>query len=71
VPDPTIRKKLFPPVGRPMVILHDGALAGLWRSRKQGELLEITPEWLGPPVDLAEEAAVVAGLRGCSRVEIR
>ena len=54
-----------------MVILHDGALAGLWRSRKQGELLEITPEWLGPPVDLAEEAAVVAGLRGCSRVEIR
>jgi len=70
VPDPTIRKKLFPPVGRPGVILHDGAVAGLWRSRKKGELLEITPEWVGEPVDLAEEAAVVAGLRGCSRAEI-
>ncbi len=70
VPDPTIRKKLFPPVGRPGVILHDGVLAGLWRSRKQGELLEITPEWLGESVDLADEAPVVAGLRGCSRVEV-
>lgn len=70
VPDPTIRKKLFPPVGRPGVILHDGVLAGLWRSRKKGELLEITPEWVGEPVDLAEEAAIVSGLRGCSRAEI-
>lgn len=69
VPDRTVRRKLFPPVGRPGVILHDGVLAGLWRSRKKGEVLEITPEWVAPPVDFSPEAAVVAGLRGCSRVE--
>ena len=65
-PTPRVRKKLFPPVGRPGVVLADGALAGLWRGHKQGDVLEVAVEWLGEPVDVAEEAAAIAALRECA-----
>jgi hypothetical protein len=64
-PDPTVRKRLFPPVGRPGVVLHDGLFAGLWRGRKKGDVLDVGIEWLAPPVDVAAEADAVARLRGC------
>ena len=41
VPDDAVRKRLFPSVGRPGVVLADGVLAGLWRGRKQGDVLEV------------------------------
>lgn len=69
-PDADVRKRLFPPVGRPGVVLADGRLAGLWRARKQGERLDVTVEWLGEPADVAHEAEVVARLRGCTSVRL-
>ena len=54
-------------VGRPGVVLADGELAGLWRCRKRGDVLEVEPDWIGDPVDIAAEAAAVAQLRGCAR----
>jgi len=65
VPDAAVRKRLFPSVGRPGAVLADGVLAGLWRGRKQGDVLEVSVEWLGEPADIAEEAAAIARLRDC------
>lgn len=64
-PDLALRKRLFTPVGRPGVVLHDGVLAGLWRGRKKGTVLHVDVEWLGEPVDLGAEAEAVARLREC------
>jgi hypothetical protein len=65
VPDAAVRKRLFPAVGRPGVVLHDGAIAGLWRGRKKGDVLEMELDWLGAPVDVGAEARAVARLREC------
>jgi hypothetical protein len=70
VPDAALRKRLFPPVGRPGVVLADGVLTGLWRGHKKGDILEVSVEWLGEPVDLAEEAAAIATLRSCSEARV-
>ena len=68
--DGALRKKLFPSVGRPGVVLADGRMAGLWRGRKKGDALEVSVEWLGSPVDVTEEAVAVASLRDCSEVRL-
>lgn len=65
VPDPELRRRMFPPVARPGVVLNDGALAGLWTGRKRKEVLEVELQWLGEPVDVEAEAQIVARLRGC------
>ena len=65
VPDAALRKRLFPSVGRPGAVLADGVLAGLWRGYKKGDVLEVGVEWLGDPVDVAEEAEAIARIRGC------
>ena len=65
-----LKKKLFPSVGRPGVVLADGTLAGLWRGRKQGDVLEVSVEWLGDPVDVSEEASAIASLRGCAEARL-
>jgi hypothetical protein len=70
VPDAALRKTLFPPVGRPGVVLADGVLAGLWRGHKKGDVLELSVDWLGSPVDLAEEAAAIAALRSCDEARV-
>src|SRR4051812_16718979 len=41
VPDAGLRKQLFPAVGRPGAVLVDGRLAGLWKGRKQGDVLDV------------------------------
>lgn len=64
-PDPALRRRIFVAVGRPGVVLQDGALAGLWRARKRGDLLDVTVQWLGAPVDITAQAQAVARLRGC------
>jgi hypothetical protein len=71
VPDAAVRKRLFPPVGRPGVVLADGRVAGLWRGRKQGDVLDVEVEWLGDPVDVAEEAEAIAALRDCGAARVR
>jgi hypothetical protein len=69
-PDPALRKRLFPSVGRPGVVLHEGVLVGLWRGRKKGDVLEIELEWLRRPVDVGGEAEAVAALRGCREARL-
>jgi hypothetical protein len=64
--DGALRKRLFPSVGRPGVVLADGVLAGLWRGHKKGDVLEVSVEWLGDEVDVAEEATAIAQLRDCA-----
>jgi hypothetical protein len=69
-PDKDVRRRLFPPVGRPGIVLRDGAFAGLWRSRKKGDVLEVDVEWLGAAAELEDEAEAVARLRGCGSVRL-
>jgi hypothetical protein len=71
VADAAVRKKLFPPIGRPGVVLADGALAGLWRGHKKGDVLEVAVEWLREPVDVSEEATAIARLRDCAAARMR
>src|SRR5829696_7483103 len=70
VPDAALRKRLFPSVGRPGAVLAHGVLAGLWRGHKKGDVLEVGVEWLGVPVDVAEEAGAIARLRGCAAARV-
>jgi Winged helix DNA-binding domain len=70
VPDRAVRKRLFPAVGRPGLVLVDGAAAGLWRGRKKGAVLEVELEWIGQPADVAGEADAVARLRGCAEARL-
>jgi hypothetical protein len=65
-----LRKQLFPPVGRPGVVLADGVLAGLWRGRKKGDVLEVSVEWLDGAVNISEEATAIASLRECESVHL-
>jgi len=65
-----LRRKLFPSVGRPGVVLVDGVTAGWWRGHKKGDVLEVTVEWLREPVDIAEEASAIALLRACSETRL-
>ena len=70
VPDTALRKRMFPAVGRPGAVLHDGVLTGLWRGRKKKEVLEVKIDWLGEPADVAGEAGAVAVLRGCETARV-
>lgn len=65
-----LRKRLFPSVGRPGVVLVDGVLAGLWRGHKKADVLEVTVDWLRDPVDIAAEASEIARLRDCDAARV-
>lgn len=65
-PDQAVRKRVFPALGRPGVVLADGRPAGLWRGRKRGSKLAVEVEWLGPEVDVSAEADAVAHVRGAT-----
>jgi len=69
-PDKGLRKRMFPAVGRPGVVLCAGELRGLWKGRKKGDRLDVDVEWLGEAVDVADEAAAIAPLRGCETARI-
>jgi hypothetical protein len=69
-PDPALRKRIFVAVGRPGIVLHDGTLAGLWRARKRGDVLDVMVQWLGAPVDITSEAEAIARLRACPTVRV-
>jgi DNA glycosylase AlkZ-like len=71
-PDDELRKRLFRPVASPGAVLHDGRLAGLWRTRAKGRKVEITVEPLArlPRAELDDEAQRVAELRGATEAKL-
>ncbi len=69
-PDEGLRKRMFPAVGRPGVVLYEGELRGLWKGRKKGDRLDLEVEWLGEKVDVAAEAEAIAPLRGCETARV-
>ena len=62
-------KDVWRPLGSPGVVLADGRPIGTWRARKQGRKLRFETEWFGEPVDVREEAARLASLRGAQVYE--
>ncbi|MGY1605919.1 winged helix DNA-binding domain-containing protein [Geodermatophilus sp. SYSU D00700] len=69
VADPARRKALWPVLGRPGAVLHDGDLAGLWRPRKAGSALTVTVEPWRPVTGalrarIEEQAERLAAFRG-------
>ena len=70
VPDPALRRRMYPAVARPGVVLRDGVLAGLWKGRKRKDVLEVELKWLAEPADVEAELQVVARLRGCASARI-
>lgn len=70
VPDAAVRKRLFPAVGRAGVVLSDGVIVGLWKSKKKGDVLEVELDWIGAEVDVTKEATAVAKLRECATVKL-
>ncbi|MEO8688278.1 MAG: crosslink repair DNA glycosylase YcaQ family protein [Solirubrobacteraceae bacterium] len=70
VPDPAVDKQLFPPVGRPGVVLPDGVLTALWRGHKKGDALEVSVDWLGAPADITSEAIAIATFRDCTPARV-
>ena len=70
VPDPALRKRMYPPVARPGVVLREGVIAGLWKGRKRKDVLDVELDWLADPSDVEAELQVVARLRGCESARL-
>ncbi len=75
VPDTAHRKRVWPSLAAPGALLLDGALAGTWRSRVQGDTLRLTvapfgrlPASTRPALDA--EAARLAPLRSCATATV-
>jgi hypothetical protein len=66
VDDPVRAKALWPVLGRPGAVLHDGEVAGLWRPRKSGSKLRLEVTlWGRPPrAEVEEQAERLAAFRG-------
>jgi hypothetical protein len=71
-PGAEVRKRLFRPVASPGVVLKDGRLAGLWRSKAKGRTAEFTVEKLGrvARADLESEAERIAALKDAERLTL-
>ena len=75
VTDPSVRSKVWRPVGSPGAVIADGRLVGTWRARRTGVKLAIAVEELAPLTgrvrsEVRAEAELVAPARGCSEVTI-
>ena len=64
VADPARAKRVWPVLGRPGVVLADGAVAGTWRPRKTGAALRVAVELWQPVQDVEEQAERLAAARG-------
>ena len=73
VADPGRRKALWRGITPPGAVLADGAVAGLWRGRKQGRDLEVTVEAWASIDRAALQAAAerVAALRGARSATVQ
>jgi hypothetical protein len=69
-PAPALRKRMFPSIGRPGIVLEDGVMTGLWKGLKKGAELEVSVHRLGSETDIAAEAKVIAPLRGCETARV-
>jgi hypothetical protein len=75
VPDPALRKRVWPALGGPGIVLVDGEVAGLWRPAKKGARLVVTVEPFrelsrSAKDALATEVALVAPFRGAEIGEL-
>jgi hypothetical protein len=74
IPDPAVRKRLFPALAGPGLVLDDGEPVALWRGRKQGTRLAMSVEPFGAagPATAALEAAAtrLAPHRGATSVTV-
>ncbi|GAA1789973.1 crosslink repair DNA glycosylase YcaQ family protein [Luedemannella flava] len=58
VPDAARAKQLWPVLGRPGAVLHDGEVVGLWRPRAAGRTLAVAMElWARVPMKAVEAQA--------------
>lgn len=64
VDDPARAKRVWPVLGRPGVVLTDGAVAGTWRPRKAGKGLTLAVELWQPVTGMEEQAERLAAVRG-------
>ena len=64
---------MWPALGRPGVVLADGAVAGTWRPRKAGAALRLAVELWQPVAGVEEQAERLAAVRGLrlAGVEVR
>lgn len=74
VPDGALRKRVWKHTGNPGVVLRDGELVALWRSRKSGRTLRLTVETVRrlhktDREGIEQRAADIAPFRGCTRAE--
>jgi hypothetical protein len=71
LPEPALAKAMWPVLGRPGAVLHDGDIAGAWRPRKSGSKLTVavelwvpsTPALRGSVTAQAERLAAYRGVR--------
>jgi hypothetical protein len=64
VDDPARAKQVWPALGRPGVVLADGAVVGTWRPRKAGGAVRVAVELWQPAHGVEEQAERLAAVRG-------
>jgi hypothetical protein len=61
LPEPARAKAMWPVLGRPGAVLHDGDIVGAWRPRKSGSKLAVAVElWEPAPATLRESVTAQA-----------
>jgi hypothetical protein len=75
IPDPAKRKVIWPSLGAPGTLVVDGEIVATWRSQKKGTVLRLQISYFDRPIAkaaalIAQEAQLLAELRGCQTVEV-
>lgn len=76
IPDPAARRRLWPTLAAPGLVLLHGAPAATWRGRRRGRRLAVELQPLGAPLDADALAAVeaeaqrIAPHRGCATATV-
>jgi hypothetical protein len=75
IPDPSMRKVVWPAIGAPGTLVVDGEIVAAWRSQKKGTVLRVQIRYFDRPVANAtglieQEAQLLAELRGCRTAEV-
>jgi hypothetical protein len=76
VPDKTLHKVVWPVIGQPGVVLVDGDVAGIWRTKASGRkkleirITQFTPIEQDARTVLAQEADRIGQLRGVAQTSL-